>query len=114
MAQASGRAATATEESGPVDLGQRALEKKLPVWYIHGHPTVSNGCLSENIGCGHEGDVSKYVKEISTTRDRQTNELVKKLKSGDRLLILLTPLASTWAAIWLAVLPGRLKQIAVA
>ena len=64
-------------------LPKGAIVKKLLVWYIHTRTTASNAWLSENIGCGHEGNVSKYTREISKTKDRQIGALRKKLESGD-------------------------------
>lgn len=71
-------------ESDLWELPKGAIEKQILAWYIRRQTTVSNAWLSDALQCGHPSNIPGYIRRITTTRDKTTKRLVKKiLKSED-------------------------------
>ena len=59
-------------------------EKQVLVWFIHTRTSVPNDWLCQQLHCGHPGNISKYVKAVSVTKNKQIVTLKRRmLKSGD-------------------------------
>jgi len=63
-------------------LPKGADEKKVLAWYIKNQTVVSNAWLSEELLCGHPGNVSGYVKVVRESRDKQIRRLVRAVTNG--------------------------------
>jgi REP element-mobilizing transposase RayT len=57
-------------------LPKGALEKQILAWYIRSKTTVSNQWLSEHLNSGHPANISRYLRNVSQSIDRD----VKRLK----------------------------------
>lgn len=58
-------------------------EKQVLVWFIHTRTSVPNDWLCKHIHCGHPGNISKYVKAVGTTRDKQIVTLRRRMLKPD-------------------------------
>ena len=65
--KARGLAVLKLDASDLASLPKGSHEKRLLVWFIKSHTTVSNAWLSEHFHCGHASNVAKYVQSIRGT-----------------------------------------------
>ena len=56
-----------------------SIEKKVLVWYIHNRTTVRNQWISEQLYCGHPSNISSFVAEVNSSKDKNMNKLKKKI-----------------------------------
>ncbi len=76
------------DESDLVSMPQGSLEKRLLVWLIKRHTTVSNAWVSKHLHCGHPSNVNKYVQSIGESKDQRVSkqgEILLKELDGIRI-----------------------------
>ena len=66
-------------ESDLVSMPKGSLEKRVLVWFIKSHTTVSNAWVSEHLHCGHPSNVAKYGQSIRESKDRKVSKQCKIL-----------------------------------
>ena len=69
----------ALKEASLKTLPKGSVEKEVLAWYIHGRTMVSNEWLSEQLHCGHPGNIPRYVKAVETSKDKAVISLKEAL-----------------------------------
>lgn len=67
------------DESDLASMSKGSLDKRLLVWFVKSHTTVTNAWLSEHLHCGHPSNVAKYVQSIRQSKDRKVSKQRKIL-----------------------------------
>jgi hypothetical protein len=77
--KAQGLAVLDLDESDLASMTKGSAEKRVLVWFIKSHTTVSNTWLSDHLYCGHPSNVAKYVQSIRKSKDRKIAKQCKRL-----------------------------------
>ncbi len=77
--KAKGLRALGLTETSLQKLAKGSIEKQVLAWYIRGRTIISNGWLSQQLRCGHSGNIPRYIKTIETSKTPQVMSLKKAL-----------------------------------
>lgn len=75
-------------EADLATIGKGAFEKRLLIWLIKSHTSMSNAWVSEQLYSGHPSNVAVYARSIKEAKDRKTAKLRNMLlkKTNERLV----------------------------